>query len=169
MDFEFWPAFIAGLVGGGVMSLLMLMMRAAGKTKMNMALIEGSMFTGNRRSALALGLFMHLVIMSALILGSLYALLFDVWDVRAENAWWVGLLFGIAHAILGGLAMVGVPAIHPRMSTNPAQRAGDGLALEPPGLFGKNYGSWTPPGFIMGHLVYGLLVGLIYAFLVAVV
>jgi uncharacterized membrane protein YdcZ (DUF606 family) len=45
MDFEFWPAVLAGLAGGLVMTVMMAMMQKAGKTGMDMALIEGSMFT----------------------------------------------------------------------------------------------------------------------------
>jgi hypothetical protein len=36
MGFEFWPAVLAGLCGGIVMSILMGLMRVAGKTEMNM-------------------------------------------------------------------------------------------------------------------------------------
>jgi hypothetical protein len=37
---------------------------------------------------------MHLVVMSALVIGSIYAVLFAWLDVEAGNAWWSGLSSG---------------------------------------------------------------------------
>ncbi len=51
MDFQFWPAVVAGLAGGAVMSLLMAMMRKAGKTEMDMVLLQGTMPTCDRASS----------------------------------------------------------------------------------------------------------------------
>jgi hypothetical protein len=174
MEFEFWPAVFAGFVGGGVMSMMMATMRKAGKTEMDMALIEGSMLSGDRGRAKAIGAFMHLVVFSALIIGSIYAWLFDAFGVSEGNAWWVGALYGVAHGILGGLFMGMIPAMHPRMpgglEIDEVQQVGgpsDGsLLLEPPGVFAKNYGSATPPGVLMVHIAYGLVVGLVYSLLV---
>jgi hypothetical protein len=174
MEFEFWPAVVAGFAGGAVMSMLMVMMRKAGKTEMDMALIEGSMLSGDRDKAKAIGAFMHLVVFSALIIGSIYAWLFDVFGVSEDNAWWIGALYGVAHGILAGLLMGMMHAMHPRMrggmeSERVDQVGGpsDGsLLLKPPGVFAKNYGPATPPGVLMVHVVYGLVVGLVYGLLV---
>ncbi|MDT0277099.1 hypothetical protein [Blastococcus goldschmidtiae] len=61
MHLHFWPAVSAGFAGGAVMSPMIAAMRAAGRTQMDMALTEGSMFSGNRRTATAIGMVMHLV------------------------------------------------------------------------------------------------------------
>jgi hypothetical protein len=173
VEFEFWPAVVAGLAGGAVMSAMIAMMRKAGKTEMDMALIEGSMFSGNRSTAKAIGMFMHLVVFSALIIGSIYAWLFDAFGVDAGDAWWVGALFGIVHGVIGGLVMGMIPAMHPRMRggaqsdavRGPGGRADGGVLLKEPGVFAKNYGKATPPGVLTVHVVYGLVVGLVYAWL----
>jgi hypothetical protein len=173
MEFQFWPAVIAGFVGGAVMSMMIAMMRKAGKTEMDMALIEGSMFSGDRSKAKAIGMFMHLVVFSALIIGSVYAWLFDAFGITEGNAWWVGALFGIVHGIIGGLVMGMIPAMHPRMRggaetdaiSGPGGTAEGALLLKKPGVFAKNYGRATPPGVLMVHIVYGLVVGLVYALL----
>jgi hypothetical protein len=175
MEFQFWPAVIAGFSGGAVMSLMIAMMRKAGKTEMDMALIEGSMFSGDRSTAKGIGTMMHLVVMSALLIGSIYALLFDAFDVSEGNAWWVGALFGIVHGIIGGIAMGMMAPTHPRMrggaESDSISRPGgpqDGtLMLKKPGAFAKNYGRATPLGVMMTHIAYGLVVGLVYAWLVA--
>jgi hypothetical protein len=174
VEFEFWPALVAGFVGGAVMSVLIAMMRKAGKTEMDMALIEGSMLSGDRDKAKVIGAFLHLVVFSALIIGSIYAWLFDVSGVSEGNAWWVGALYGIAHGIIGGLVMGMIPAMHPRMrggiESDQVEQVGgplDGsLLLKPPGMFARNYGSATPPGVLMVHVAYGLVVGLVYGLLV---
>ncbi len=162
MEFTFWPAVLAGAAGGVAMSILITMMRRAGKTEMDMALIEGAMFTSDRRAAKGIGAAMHIVVMSGLVIGSIYALLFDAFEVTSGNAWWVGALFGLVHGLGAGVFMAMLPAMHPRMG---AADAGGALTLKPPGLFAKNYGSATPPGVVMVHVVYGLVVGLVYALL----
>ena len=174
MEFELWAAVIAGFVGGAVMSALIAMMRKAGKTEMDMALIEGSMLSGDRGKAKAIGAFMHLVVFSALLIGSVYAWLFDAFGVNDGNAWWIGALFGIPHGIIGRLVMGAIAPMHPRMrggvETDATSRPGgpsDGaLLLKPPGVFAKNYGSATPPGVLTVHIAYGLVVGLVYSLLV---
>jgi hypothetical protein len=163
MPFEFWPAALAGLVGGIVMSAMIVMMRVAGKTEMDMMYMQGTMFTAKRGPAMVIGAVMHLVVMSAIVLGSVYALLFDWLDISAGNAWWVGALFGVAHGILGGLVMAMMPAIHPRMGAADSSGA---VTLKAPGPFGRNYGSATPPGMLMGHVIYGLVLGAVYGLLV---
>jgi hypothetical protein len=163
MPFEFWPAALAGLVGGMVMSVMIVMMRVAGKTEMDMMYMQGTMFTAKRGPAMAIGAVTHLVVMSGIVLGSVYALLFTWLDISAGNAWWVGALFGVVHGILGGLAMAMMPAVHPRMG---AADSGGAVTLKPPGLFARNYGSATPPGMVMAHVIYGLVLGAVYGLLV---
>jgi hypothetical protein len=56
----------------------------------------------------------------------------------------------------------------PRMGNEPAAaRAGThGVHLRPLGLFGKNYAAMMPLGVLMAHVVFGLVLGLVYAWLV---
>jgi hypothetical protein len=173
MDFQFWPAVVAGFAGGAVMTVVMTMMRKSGKTEMDMALIEGTMFTGDRDKAKALGAMMHLVVMSALVIGSVYAALFALFDVDSSNAWWIGALFGVVHGLMAGVMMGMMPKMHPRMresdeSSDLGRHEGsDGsLLLKPPGVFAKNYGKATPVGIVMVHVIYGLVTGLVYGLLV---
>jgi hypothetical protein len=177
MEFEFWPAVTAGLLGGIAMSVLMNGMRAAGKTDMDMELMEGTMLSGRHSTARVLGVMMHLVMMSALVFGSLYALLFAWVDPDPESLWWVGAAFGVVHGMVAGMAMGMMPMMHPRMVRDPMMAASvaapsrpgspvltaePDLKLRPPGLFARNYGSMTPAGELMAHVTYGLVVGLVY-------
>ncbi|WP_100497891.1 hypothetical protein [Geodermatophilus chilensis] len=109
----------------------------------------------------------HLVVMSALVFGSIYALLFAWFDVGSGNAWWIGALIGLVHGLMAGVVMAMMPAMHPRMTATATAGSPSGPAVElkPPGPFAKNYGAATPPGVVMAHVIYGLVVGLVYALL----
>jgi uncharacterized membrane protein (UPF0136 family) len=169
MEFEFLPAVIAGAVAGVVMSVMMGAAKAKGLTKMDMALFEGALFSGDKNRAKAIGLFMHVVVMSGVFFGSIYALLFAAFDVDTSNAWWYGIAFGVVHAVISGTAMTMMPVVHPRVTREPVpagMRAETGLQLPAPGPFAKNMGKPTPVGFMIGHILYGLVVGLLYSALV---
>jgi hypothetical protein len=91
--------------------------------------------------------------------------------VESGNAWWVGAVIGIAHGLLAGIAMAMLPAMHPRMHAGAtpvlAAASGSPVELAPPGFFAQNYGAATPPGVVLAHVIYGLIVGLVYALLIS--
>jgi len=183
MDYEFWPAVIAGVAGGLAMSMVMKAMAKAGETEMDLALIEGSMFTGDRSKAMAIGMMMHLVVLSGVVIGSIYALLFAGFGVDGGDLWWVGALLGIPHGVLAGVMMPALPRMHPRMVSDdsplaravptsarpgsPVLTTEPELRLRAPGLFGKYYGRTMPAMVIMVHMLYGRTVGLVYWWLAA--
>ncbi len=166
MEFEILPAILAGMAGGIAMSAMMRIAKAAGLTEMDMALIEGAMFTDDRNKAKGIGAFVHVVMMSGMLIGSIYAQLFSVLAVAPGDAWWVGAAFGVAHGVIAGVGFAMIPAIHPRMGRTAAAHGPHHLHLQPLGPFGKNYGAMTPAGVVMAHVIYGLVVGLVYAWLV---
>lgn len=180
MEFEIWPAVIAGFLGGVAMSVLMNVMRLAGATDMDMELLEGSMVTGSSTAARAIGTMMHLVMMSALVIGSIYGLVFAWADFDPSQLWWVGAAMGVVHGAVAGVGMGMMPLLHPRMDSDdtagsharPLSRPGSPLLtdepelrLRPPGLFGRHYGAMTPLGELMAHTTYGLVVGVVYGWL----
>jgi hypothetical protein len=150
MEFQFWPAVFAGLVGGLVMSMLDWMMKPMGM-RMDPHHMWGTMMKLRGGAGYTMGFVVHMVISAALAL--LYALFFAIVGVQA-NLWAWGLLGGLIHwAIAGGMVMPMVPAMHPEIpEREPA-----------PGMFVKNYGTLDATGFLMTHLLYGLVVGLLYA------
>jgi hypothetical protein len=73
--------------------------------------------------------------------------------------WWIGALLGLFHGTVALAVLVPLlPGIHPRMAST---RAGPGstATLEPPGLFGLNYGIQTPAVTLAAHLVFGIALG----------
>ena len=73
---------------------------------------------------------------------------------------WLGAIFGLAHGLFSGTALVNVllPVINPRMGT--ASTAAPSVALpEPPGFMMLNYGSQTPLVSLIAHVACGTVVG----------
>ena len=69
----------------------------------------------------------------------------------AEAAW--GLLFGLAHWAVVGMALGMMPMMHPRI------RDGEIVA---PGFYTLRYPPMTAMGFLTLHLVFGVIVGALY-------
>ncbi len=167
ITFNFLAALVAGLAGTVAMTAMMQAASAMGVTRMpSMALIQGSMFTGDETAAKRIGTLTHVLMMGTLVFGSAYAVVFTALD---DVGVLTGVLVGAAHGVVAGVMMVAMGAMHPRMHPPPV--AGDGAVVEDvggevnlvePGLFAKNYGPMTPMGLIAGHVVYGLVVVLMY-------
>jgi membrane-bound metal-dependent hydrolase YbcI (DUF457 family) len=86
------------------------------------------------------------------LIALIYALIFDLLGI-GDNLWFWGLVGGAVHWIIGGMFLAMVPAMHPEI---PEERPA-------PGPFAKNFGVPDVPAFLMGHLLYGLVVGILYA------
>jgi hypothetical protein len=142
MDLELVPALTSGLIAG----LLMLLVQVAGN-----AITHGSGFdvTAMWSRFLALegqrsvGLVVHLAVSVAVAV--VYALGFRLAGA-GDTGWAWGLTGSIIHWIIAGSFLGTVPA--------------DGDVR--PGPFGMNRGAPTAVGFLVGHLAFGLVVGLTY-------
>ncbi len=141
-------AFTAGVIGGAVMIGLVAIARAAGVTDLNLGILWGSIFTQNTSSGTwVLGFILHLIVSGLIAL--IYAAVFEA--IRGSN-WFTGLVGGAIHAVIGGLLFSVLPAIHPAIPD----------IIRDPGAFAVNYGSGTAALFIIGHLIYGMIVGGMY-------
>lgn len=141
-------AFVAGVIGGAVMSALMWMGRLMGMPA-NLEMMLGTMIMEPGTTAWILGLVMHLMISGLIAL--IYAWVFE--HVTHRAGWLVGAGFGIVHAIIGGMVMGMMPAMHPRMPD----------PMMPPGAFLSNLGPMGVVAEFVLHIVYGAIVGAIYA------
>jgi len=117
---------------------------------MNLLYMLGSMMTPNRATAYMVGAMMHTV--NGILFALAHTGIYRVFELESDLALW-GLLFGLVHwAIVGvGLGMIGM--IHPLMKRG---------EMQAPGMFAKNLPAMTVMGFLMLHLVFGLLVGVLY-------
>jgi len=169
-DFNAVGALVAGFAATIVMTAMMTMASRAGMTNMPpMPLVMGSMMSGDRRKAMAVGAMLHYIVMGTVLFGIGYALLFHAFG---SSAWPVGVAIGVGLAV-GLVFMPMMPAMHPRMEAQlvgagaPAegavvQEVGGEVRLSGPGVLGKDWGGMTPAGLLMGHAVYGLVLALVY-------
>lgn len=162
MEFVLWAALLSGFIATLVMTAMIKMSTAAGMTEMPaFELMTGSMMSGDEKTAKTIGAMIHYVMMGTVVFGIIYALLFQAFD---SASWLTGLGIGIVHGfVVGVMFMPMMPAMHPRMG-EPAvvgEHSGE-VRLSSPGLMGKNWGSMTPMGVLMGHAVYGVVLALLY-------
>ncbi len=152
MDYNVGAAIGAGLVGTAVMTVVLYMGIAMMPRQMTMNLLYmlGTMITRNKGAAYVVGAMLHT--MMGIIFALIHTGIYQGIGLESGLAGW-GLLFGFAHwLVLGvGIGMVGV--MHPLM------RSGE---MQVPGVFIKNHPAMTVMGFLMLHLLYGLLVGVLY-------
>ncbi len=150
---------VAALAGGFAGTLVLTTaLRAAselGLTRMDLPFLLGAAFTDDRWKAKLFGYLSHFCLGIAFAL--VYAALFAVIH---RSGWWLGAAFGLVHAVFVGTVLVNVllPAVHPRMGT-PTSAANQGPLLEPPGFMMLNYGRSTPLVNLLGHALYGAIVG----------
>jgi hypothetical protein len=146
---NFGRAFLAGVVGGLVMTIIMAFVRATMMPGANPEMMWGTMMGGAPGMATwIMGLIIHLVISGMIAL--VYALGFEFVTHRAGVL--IGLGFAIIHMILGGIVMGLMPMMHPMI---PEQ-------MPAPGAFMSGMGAMGTGLFVLEHFIYGAIVGLMY-------
>jgi hypothetical protein len=150
-----WPdVFLWGLVATLVLSTLLSASQAVGLSRMSIPLLLGTLVTGDRDRASAVGFLLHLAL--GWVFALLYALMFQSWG-RAGPL--VGAGVGLGHGLV--VLIVVLPmlqGLHPRLAS---ERTGPEptRALEPPGFMALNYGWATPLVTLVAHVVYGAVLG----------
>lgn len=139
---------VAGSVGTVAISIIMAMAPAMGMPKMDIVGMLSTMFNKPNRT---LGWIMHF--MMGIVFAFIYALL---WSAGIGSPTWLGgLIFGAVHWLVVGIVMGMVPMMHVGI------RNGD---VQPPGVWMMNNGGMMAfAGGLAGHLVFGLVVALVYA------
>ncbi len=154
MVWDTGAAIEAGLVATAVMTALLYMGIALMPRQMTMNLLYmlGTMMAPNSRGAVpyVIGAMIHTV--NGIGLGLAHAGVIKGFDLDSNLAAW-GLLFGFVHYLVVGMAMGMVGMMHPLM------RRGE---MQAPGLFVKNHPTMTIMGFLMLHLVFGVVVAVLY-------
>ncbi len=154
MDWSGWVLF--GFIGTIVLTGIIVGAQLAGWTRIDMPLILGSMFTGRVDRARVIGIVAHLA------MGQVFALLYAVgFHLLSRAGPLLGALFGALHGLaVLTLLLPFLPALHPRMAS---ERSGPdlGTELEPPGLFGLNFGVATPVVTLAAHVVFGITLGVL--------
>jgi hypothetical protein len=152
MDFEPGWAILAGLIGGAVMAVILYMgiFMLPQQMKMNLFLMLGTMMLPVGAAAIVMGAMVHAVM--SVVFGLIHGAVFSAADIDSAQAAW-GLLFGLVHWAAVGMALGMLPLMHPRI------RDGE---IEAPGFYALSYPPMTAMGFLMLHLVFGVIVGALY-------
>ena len=150
-----WGALAGGAVGTIVLTSGLRLAQEVGWTRMDIPLLLGTVFTDRRGPASVIGYVVHFCN------GLLFALAYyAVFRAVGHAGWLFGAALGLVHAFLAGGALLTVllPAVHPRMGT-PWSDAEETPLLEAPGFLLMNYGRRTLTWTLVGHVVYGAIVG----------
>ncbi len=152
MDFEAGWAILAGLIGGVAMAVILYMgiMMMPQQMKMNLFMMLGSMMLPVGAAAFVMGAMMHIGM--SVVFGLIHGAVFATADISSSEAAW-GLLFGLVHWAIVGMGLGMLPMMHPRIASG---------EVAAPGFYALRYPPMTAMGFLMLHLLFGLIVGVLY-------
>ncbi len=139
--------FFAGFVATAAMTALMYAAPIMGMPKMDIATMLGTMFLASPGPALWLGMMIHLM-MGTVLFPAIYGFALQPGSGSGTGR---GVLLGLilwAAANLMVMPMMG--AIHPMVKSG---------MMPAPGFLMLNLGVMAPVGSLIGHLVYGALLG----------
>lgn len=143
-------AIVWGMVATIAFALFSMMGKKMGMTRMDLLDLLGSVFVKPGTSASkGIGMAMHL--MNGALLGIAWA--YGVALLNLPANWLTAMGWGVILWLLALLMMTTMGSVHP------AIKSGE---QEDPGPAATNFGKKTPVGSLMGHLVYGLALGLLY-------
>lgn len=148
---------LAGVLAAAASTAPMYLARAAGVIRLDLPLLLGSFVQLPVLRARLLGLIPH-TLASVALFPLLYRAGFRVF--RLPVGVLGGVLLSVPHWFTSVAGMWLVDTFNPRAvdegNSEDVERAGRGLA---PGTFGQRYGALAPPAIIIGHLVYGAVIG----------
>ncbi|MFQ6027419.1 MAG: hypothetical protein ACE5Q6_08000 [Dehalococcoidia bacterium] len=149
-------AIIAGLVGGAAMAAILYLGigMMPNQMKMNQFRLLGTMMLPDGAMAYVGGAMIHAVM--SIVFAIIHVALYAAFGLDSNLVVW-GLLFGAVHWAVVGMALGMMPMMHVGIKNG---------TIGAPGAFAMGYPMMTTGGFLMLHLVFGLLVGLVYGALV---
>ena len=150
--FEIVPAIIAGIIATVIMTAVMYIGRAMmpEQMPMNILYLLGTMMTRDTKMAYMMGSVMHL--MNGIIFAIIHAAIYAAFGLESNLLLW-GLLLGAIHWVIVGMGMGMMPMMHSGIK--------DGT-IDAPGAFAMSLPMMNRIGFLMVHLLFGLLVGVFY-------
>lgn len=152
MDWQGWATF--GFGATVALTAVLVAAQLGGLTRMDIPMMLGTIFVEDPDKARVVGSIVHL------INGQGFALLYaSAFAALGEANWWLGAVFGSLHGFAALTLIVPLlPGIHPRMASDRSGPTSHNV-LEPPGLFGLNYGRQTAVVTLVAHVLYGAFLG----------
>lgn len=147
---QWLSAIVWGVVATMAFTLFSMMGKKMGMTSMDLLDLLGStMVQPDTSASRGIGAVIHHMNGALLAVAWAYGVALIGWQAN----WVTALIWGFILWALALLMMSTIGAVHP------AIRRGE---QEDPGPAAVNFGKMTPMGSLMGHLVYGLVLGLLY-------
>jgi hypothetical protein len=151
---EIAAVLVWGFAATATLSAVMYGAQRLGYSRLSIPFLIGTLFTGERASAQALGVVFYL--MGGWLFAFVYYFIFAA---VGRTGWEIGLLIGAVHgAVLLVMLLPLLPYVHPRMASE-YEGPSRARRLQPPGFLGLNYGYRTPLTTIVAHALYGLILG----------
>lgn len=143
-------AIVWGIVATVAFTAFSMMGSRMGMTRMDLLELLGSIFVSpGTPASKATGLIVHS--MNGAVLAIAWAYGAALLDAPAN--WWTGAVWGVVLWVLALLMLTSMGAVHP------AIRRGQ---VQDPGPAATNFGKLTPVASLLGHLVYGVVLGWLY-------
>jgi len=147
MKIRMETAFGLGVTASLVATLVMVLVRSANLSRLNLEMVLGALVTGSVGPVTwAIGCCLQLVAGGVFALA--YACLFEA---AGAAGWRRGFLLAGCHALITGAALALVPALHQEGSAFPRLRA--------PGFMAAAYGQAAVVSLVGMHALFGLIVG----------
>jgi hypothetical protein len=142
-------AIFAGVLAGLIMIVPMYMglIMMPRHMKMDLLKLMGTVMMPVSSITYPVGLMLHLVM--SIVFALIHVVLYDAFNIETSLAAW-GILFGLGHALISGIGFGTMPLMHRGIK--------DGV-VEAPGFMALSYPSVTTSGFVMVHVLFGVLVG----------
>ena len=153
---DWWGWIVFGLIATTALTGVMIAAQLGGLSRLDIPFLLGTLFTDDPDRAHVVGFFAHLGVGQGFALG--YAAVFAL---LGRAGWLLGGALGALHAFVALTILVPLlPGVHPRMASN---RAGPSsvATIEPPGVFGLNYGLQTPAVTVVAHILFGIALGVL--------
>lgn len=136
-----------------------------------MPLVLGTFFTGDRDRAMRVGTGIYFLVVGSLVFGLAYAVVFSLFDIES---WWLVGLIGMAHGAAVGVGLDWIRFVHPRIfsatrrpeTIGTSQVTRGDIGVVDPGIFGVNWGDWTPVVIVASYVLYSFAFAAVYGWLV---
>ena len=141
------------LVATALMTTVLLGSQGLGLSRISLPYLFGTFVTAERARTMLVGSLMYL------LGGWLFAVLyFFIFASLGSATWWLAATIGALHGLFLLVSLPAMAELHPRIASEYDAPSSE-PKLEPPGFMGLNYGHRTPLTTLLGHAVYGAVLG----------
>ena len=142
-----------GFIATSLMTTILLGSQGLGFSRLSLPFLIGTMLTTRLRLAYVLGYAVYA------IGGWLFAFVYaKIFVSIGYQTWWIGALLGLGLGLFILISLAHLPYIHPHMACE-YDHPRSGRVLEAPGFLGLHYGRQTPIITLLGHALYGSVLG----------